>query len=150
MLGHAMRSTGVWTYGVVNLAHIIGVSSFFGSILILDLRLLGVWRAAQIASISVPTERVAGLGFWIAIISGLCLLATKGSEYASNPFLAIKFAAIALGALNVAILRASKMWKEHRLRALSDDEQLRLAAFGGASLFCWLSAMAAGRMIAYW
>ncbi len=150
MLGHAMRSSGVWTYGVVNLVHILGVSSFFGAILILDLRLLRVWMATPIASISTPTERVAGVGFWIAITSGLCLLATKGGEYASNPFLVIKFGAIGLGALNVAILRASKIWKEHRLRELSDAEQSRLAVFGGASLSCWLIAMAAGRMIAYW
>lgn len=150
MLGHAMRSTGVWTYGVVNLAHIMGVSSFFGSILILDLRLLGVWRTTPIASISVPTERVAGLGFWIAIASGACLLATKGSEYAGNPFLAIKFGAIGLGMVNVALLRASKVWREHRSRELSEDEQSRLAVFGGVSLFCWVSAMVAARMIAYW
>lgn len=150
MLGQAMRSTGVWTYGVVNLVHILGVSSFFGSILILDLRLLRVWRRVALASISEPAERVARVGFGVAIVSGLCLLATKGSEYAGNPFLAIKFGAIGLGMLNVALLRASKVWKEHRLRELSEDEQRGLAWSGGVSLFCWLGAMAAGRMIAYW
>jgi hypothetical protein len=150
MLGHAMRSSGVWTYGVVNLVHILGVSSFFGAILVLDLRLLRVWRGVPLAAISGPTVRVAQAGFSLAMVSGICLLATKGSEYAANPFLLIKFGAIALGILNVALLHASAAWKEQARRELSGEEQMRLALFGGISLFSWLSAVAAGRMIAYW
>jgi hypothetical protein len=40
-LGHVMRESGVWTYGIVNLVHILGVCCLFGSVLILDLRLIG-------------------------------------------------------------------------------------------------------------
>ena len=38
-LGHAMRSSGVWTYGIVNLIHIAGVATLFGCVVVLDLRL---------------------------------------------------------------------------------------------------------------
>ena len=41
-LGHLMRESGAWTYAVVNLAHILGIATLFGSVLVLDLRLLGV------------------------------------------------------------------------------------------------------------
>ena len=44
-LGVAMRESGVWSYAVVNLFHILGVSTLFGSILVLDLRLLGISRS---------------------------------------------------------------------------------------------------------
>src|SRR5437867_1825808 len=47
-LGHAMRESGVWTYGVVNLVHILGVASLFGSVLVIDLRLLGFWRSTSL------------------------------------------------------------------------------------------------------
>ena len=40
-LGHVMRDNGVWFYGIINLAHILGVAILFGSVVILDLRLLG-------------------------------------------------------------------------------------------------------------
>ena len=43
-LGVAMRETGVWTYALVNLGHIFGISLLFGAIVVLDLRLLGFWR----------------------------------------------------------------------------------------------------------
>jgi hypothetical protein len=59
MLGHAMRNSGVWTYGVVNLFHILGVATLFGAVLVLDLRLLGLWRTVPIPSIAGPTVPVA-------------------------------------------------------------------------------------------
>jgi hypothetical protein len=90
------------------------------------------------------------VGFFVAAISGVCLLSTKATEYVDNPFLYIKFPAIGLGLLNVAILKSLPAWKQHKMRELSLREQSTLAVFGGISLFCWLTAITAGRMIAYW
>ena len=149
-LGHVMRESGVWTYGCVNLVHILGVSTLFGSVLILDLRLLGLWRNIALVAISKPTVRVAATGFIIAAISGPCLLATKATEYVGNPFLYIKFSAIGLGILNVIVLSRLSAWKQHKTRELSAREQSRLAVSGGISLACWLTAISAGRMIGYW
>jgi hypothetical protein len=149
-LGHAMRESGVWTYGLVNLVHILGVASLFGAILVLDLRLLGLWRNVALPAISEPVVPVATIGFVIALISGVCMLATKATDYVGNPFLYIKFPAIFLGLLNVLVLSSSSAWKEHKVRDLSQQEQSRLKMFGGISLICWITAITAGRMIAYW
>ena len=149
-LGHAMREHGVWTYGIVNLVHILGVASLFGSIVVLDLRLLGVWRKVTLPAISEPTVAVAAIGFVIAATSGVCLLATKATEYVGNPFIYIKFPAIGLGLLNVVALNSLSAWKQHKTRELSPQEQYKLAVMGGISLFCWLTAITAGRMIGYW
>ena len=149
-LGHAMRESGVWTYGIVNLVHILGVAALFGSLLVLDLRLLGVWRKVALASISEPTVPIATIAFFVAAASGVCLLATKATEYVGNPFLYIKFPAIGLGLLNVAVQNSSEAWRQRRTCELSAHEQSKLAVIGGISLFCWLTAIAAGRMIAYW
>jgi hypothetical protein len=145
-----MRSSGVWTYGVVNLTHILGVAALFGAIIVLDLRLLGFWRNVSIAAISGPTVPVAGIGFVIAAASGLCMLSTNGTEYVGNPFLYIKFPMIALGLLNVAALNFSSAWKARHERELSIKEESRLRIAGGFSLLCWLTAVSAGRMIGYW
>ena len=145
-----MRESGVWTYGVVNLVHILGVAALFGALLVLDLRLLGVWRRVALAAISEPTVPIATIAFFVAAASGVCLLATKATEYVGNPFLYIKFPAIALGLLNVVALNASAAWRDHKTRELSAREQSKLAVVGGISLFSWLTAVAAGRMIGYW
>jgi hypothetical protein len=149
-LGHAMRESGVWTYGVVNLVHILGIATLFGSVLVLDLRLLGAWRSIKLSSITRLLVPVASAGFTVAALSGVCLLATKTTEYVGNPFLYIKFPAIGLGLVNVALLNCVPAWKQHRYRELTTREQGMLAVFGGISLACWLTAITAGRMIAYW
>ena len=150
MLGHAMRESGVWTYGVVNLIHILGVASLFGSVLVLDLRLMGVWPKVPLPCVTKPTVPIAAGGFVIAAGSGIGLLATKATEYVGNPFLYIKFPAIALGILNVAALSFSRAWRERNDREPSSRELVQLRLAGCVSLVCWLTAIAAGRMIGYW
>ena len=149
-LGHAMRGAGVWTYGVVNLTHILGVSALFGSLLLLDLRLLGLWRRVPLSSIATPAVPLARAGFVVAAASGACLIVTNATEYAGNPFLLIKFPAIALGLLNVAFLETLSGWRERNARTPTIAESRRLALSGGTSLVCWSVAIASGRMIGYW
>jgi hypothetical protein len=149
-LGHVMRDNGVWFYGIVNLTHILGVATLFGSVVILDLRLLGVWSDAPLAVISRPTTRMAAVGFGIAAVTGAGLLATKATEYVGNPFLYIKIPVIGLALLNVFLLHHSSAWRAHKNRELTYTERRRLAAMGGTSLFFWLTSIGAGRMIGYW
>ena len=149
-LGHIMRDSGVWFYGIINLTHILGVATLFGSVVILDLRLLGFWADAPMAAISRPTTRMAAAGFGIAAVSGAGLLATKATEYVGNPFIYIKFPAIAVGLLNALALRLTPAWRARGRRELSHSENRQLAWMGGISLVCWLTAIGAGRLIGYW
>lgn len=149
-LGHFMRESGAWTYAVVNLAHILGVASLFGAVLILDLRLLGVWPQTPLASLADVASSVAAVGFGLAVTSGVGLLSSNATDYVNNPFIYIKFPAVALGFVNAMLVRRSRAWKARHARELSPKEQRQLAWMGGASLACWLTAITAGRMIGYW
>src|SRR5258708_38193763 len=106
-LGDVMRENGVWFYGIINLTHIVGVATLFGSVVILDLRLLGFWPDAPLAAISRPTTRMAAAGFGIAAVSGAGLLPTKATEYGSNPVLSLKITAIGLALLNRFLVHRS-------------------------------------------
>jgi hypothetical protein len=149
-LGHLMRSTGVWTYAVVNLLHLFGIALLFGCILVLDLRLLGAWRSVPLVWLSRPTVTLAGFGFALAAITGVGLLATKATEYVGNPFLFIKFPAIALALLNVALVHRSAAWRAHYSRYLTREEHVRLGVHAAVSLTAWTTVVTAGRMIGYW
>jgi hypothetical protein len=150
ILGHAMRNSGVWTYGLVNLTHILGVSALFGSVLALDLRLLGLWRDVPLVSVSGTTLPIARVGFVVAVVSGVGLLATKATEYVGNPFLLIKFPAIAIALINVVVIERLPAWKARAVREPHGAERRQLAIAGAVSLVSWLTAVAAGRMIGYW
>jgi hypothetical protein len=143
-LGHLMREAGVWTYAAVNLIHILGVATLFGSVLVLDLKLLGMWPRITLRTVSEPTVPIAVIGFLIAAISGAGLLATKATEYQGNPFFYIKFSAIGLGLLNALLLNRLPEWRERDARTPA----LKMA--GAISLLCWFIALSAGRLIGYW
>jgi Family of unknown function (DUF6644) len=149
-LGELMRSSGVWTYGVVNLVHILSVATLFGSVLVLDLRLLGAWRRVPLAALEQPTIPLALTGFACAALSGLCMITTNATDYRGNPFVPIKFAAIGLGLLNVVVLQFLPAWRARHADPLPLNDRRALAVAGGASLACWVAAAAAGRMIGYW
>ena len=129
-LGMFMRGSGPWTYPVVNLIHILGVATLFGAVLILDLRLLGVWRRAPLPPITTVAAPVAMAGFGLAAASGVCLLAANALEYENNPVLLVKFSAIGLGLVNAIALRRTAAWRAHATRDLSDSEARRLARHG--------------------
>jgi len=149
-LGHAVRSSGIWSYAILNLVHIVGVATLFGAILILDLRLLGLWQRIPIAAVAAPAVPLAAGGFATAAATGIAMLTTNATDYVGNPFLLIKFPAIALGLVNVLVLRTLPAWRHALTRAPQGRERGQLAIAGAASLTCWSAALAAGRMIGYW
>ena len=93
---------------------------------------------------------MAASGFVVAATTGVGLLSANATEYAGNPFLLIKFTAIPLALLNAILTSRLPAWRARGSRELSASEQRRLAVVGGISLTCWLTAVVAGRMIAYW
>jgi hypothetical protein len=149
-LGEVIRGAGVWAYAVVNLVHVVGIATLFGSVVTLDLRLLGLWRRVPLAALTAPLVPAASAGFALAVLSGLCLIAANGSEYVGNPFLLIKFPAIAVALINVAVLSQSRAWKERAALRPGAALPRSFAVAGGVSLLAWLTAIAAGRMIGYW
>ena len=54
------------------------------------------------------------------------------------------------GLANAMALRLTSGWQARAVRELSADEERRLAWMGAASLVSWVTAIAAGRLIAYW
>lgn len=143
-MARALKS-GPWVYPLVNLAHLLGVALLLGAIAALDLRLMGLWQDAPVPALARATVPVAGAGLALALLTGPALLTVRATEYVENPFLWTKFGAVALGLANLAALRRSAAW-----RNVAAGGGRRLAVAGAVSLAAWLSAVSAGRMIAYW
>ena len=149
-LGRIMREAGPWTYAIVNLMHIIGIASLFGAILVMDLRLIGLWRRVPLRPLADVAVPIARSGFVLAVATGIGLLASNATEYDGNPFLLIKFPAIAIGLLNAVVLTRSAAWRAALDGISTAGDVRRLGLMGGVSLASWLMAVTAGRMIGYW
>ena len=121
----------------------LGIALLVGAIAVLDLRLVGLWRSVPVAMLARPTIAVAATGLAIAVPSGAALLTVQAGEYLANPLLFVKFAAILVGLINILALRMAGDWT-------SAGRTKRQAAAGLLSLMAWLTALIAGRLIAYW
>lgn len=137
-----------WAYPLVNALHILGIGLLLGSILPLDLRLIGLWSAVPVAPLWTVLTRCAATGLLLAVASGVILFATSASEYARSPLFLAKMPLVAAGAANALLLRRlAGAALEAMLRTNRVPRPARFAALVSMSL--WLSAMLLGRLVAY-
>jgi hypothetical protein len=149
-IGHFMRESGPWTYAWVNVVHVLAVAALFGSVLVVDLRLLGFGRRLSLSSIAAAATPITAAAVCVALASGWMLLTTKATAYNDNPFLLIKLPVVALALVNASLIRLSSAWRASRTRELLPPERRQLAVMAAISLSCWLTAIVCGRMIGYW
>ena len=147
-LAVALRNS-VWSYPLVNAAHILGVALLVGSIVPLDLRLLGTWRSVPLAPLWSVLTRTAGIGLFVAIIFGVLLFITRATEYvASNLFIA-KMLVVAIGTANVVALRILLPAQASKIAASHEKSPAHLRFAAGLSLATWLTALTLGRLVGY-
>jgi hypothetical protein len=150
-LSEYLRSLDIWTYGVLNLVHILGISTLFGSVLLLDLRLMGLWRSIPLPLVIRPTVPLAAIGFVLAAASGSLMFSFNTTNYHGNPFLYVKLPVIVVALINVAIIQRLAAWRRARTGAPSEPRDSRvLAICGTTSLLTWTTVITCGRMIGYW
>ena len=135
----ALRES-TFAYPLVNTLHILGIALLFGSIVALDLRLIG-WRreAGQADRIARLLQPVAVAGLLAAIPAGLLLFATDARAYAAAPLFQAKMVLIALAVANAIWLRAID-WRERRRT---------VGLWAAASILLWMGVIVCGRLIGY-
>ena len=144
-LGHVMRSSPA-LYPAVEILHILGFVVLVGSILALDLRVLGLGRAIAIQPMAQLLLPMSRFGFLLAISMGFLLFSADAAHVVRNPAFQAKLLLIAAALVNIVIAHVGP-WRHIAL--------WRAEASGGAkvtalvSLVLWPSAVCAGRLIAY-
>ena len=138
----------LWGFPCAEVFHIVMTGGFFGAVLLMDLRLLGLHRLFSLDALMKRLVPYIGLLFAGVLISGCLLLLFMPAEYAGNPALQLKFVLILIGGLNALLmhkilLRNYAVWPE----ALPMPIAVKLGA--GFSLLVWMGCLACGRMVAY-
>jgi uncharacterized membrane protein YtjA (UPF0391 family) len=129
-------------YLFVNAAHILGIGLLLGSILPLDLRVLGFFRRFPLEVLRSFLVRNAAVGLTLAIVTGIWLFSVKPAEYLANTAFRWKMVFLVIALLNAAFqhrgesARAFELTRATRVRAV-------------LSLCLWLSALLAGRWIGF-
>ncbi len=134
---------------IIQTVHILGVTAVMGSIVMIDLKVLGLALPGQ-----GTRELVRRLMPWlwyglpVQAISGLTLVLARPLRYAVNPVFGLKFTmlapAIVLAAVfHLATIRDPYFWE----RSLGRRASARVIA--ALSLLLWIGVVFAGRWIAY-
>ena len=132
-----------WAYAGVNAVHIFAIALLVGSIVPLNLRLLGAWRGIPREAVVRVLAPVAASGLILALFTGTLLFSVRAREYSGIGFLQIKLSFIAIGIFSALALCLSHGF------LLKDAPRARLVGHAVLSTVCWLGALACGRLIAF-
>ena len=139
----------LWVYPIVESLHVLTLSLFLGTAVMLDLRLLGVtMRRVPVSEAARRLLPWTAAGFALMVISGALLFYAIPVRTYLNIFFRIKVVMLILSGLNVwcfhsTVYRRVAEWDLDPV----PPRGARVAA--ALSLLLWAGIVVAGRMIAY-
>jgi hypothetical protein len=136
-------------FPLIESVHVLSICLVVGSILMVDLRLLGL------ASVSRPVSRVTSgilpltwCAFAVAVASGFLLFISNATKYLANGYFVAKILLILAAGLNMAVFHAisardQPTWENEK------NLPLRARLAGGLSILLWISVVTCGRWIGF-
>jgi hypothetical protein len=151
-LASAIRDS-TWLFPAIEASHLLGLALLGGTVLIVDLRLLG-WglRRQTVADVATGVRGWMTAGLIVMLTSGALLFASEAMKcYDSGPF-RLKMLSLALALLFTFTIRrrhlARAMHTTHANSEIATGRKDRLVAM--ASLSLWSSVGLMGRAIGFW
>ena len=133
-----------WLFPGAEIFHFIGLCLLIGSLLMVDVRLLGF--ASEVSMDAVyKFLPIAVLGFLINLFTGILFFFNDPFRYYPNIAFRIKLVLILLAGINAMYF----MVTAHRHPDLTSKGDTRLKAVAALSLLLWFSVIVCGRMIPY-
>jgi hypothetical protein len=129
--------------------HVLAITLVLGSIVVVDLRLLGVAsRNRPVTRLIREVLPVTWVAFAVAVITGGTLFTSNAIEYAKNFPFQMKMLLLVIAGLNMVAFhfltyRSVAQWDE----AATTPTAARVA--GGLSITLWLAIVAFGRWIGF-
>ncbi len=136
-------------FPLIESVHVLAICLVVGSILVVDLRLLGLAsidrRVSRVTSGILPLTWSA---FAVAIASGSLLFISNATKYLENGYFDAKIILICLAGLNMAIFHAISA-KDLPKWENETTPPLRARLAGGLSILLWVSVVTCGRWIGF-
>jgi hypothetical protein len=139
-----LQSGSIWAYPTILTMHTIGMMILAGVTGIINMRILGIGTSIPIR----PLERLYPLmwfGFWINLVTGTILLIADATTKLTNGDFYVKMIFVFAGVVLLKVTR-KKVFGFAELEKTLPPGAKTLAWI---SLFCWVGAITAGRLLAY-
>lgn len=149
--GSALAATirnSLYLFPLIESFHVVGLAMVFGTIAIVDLRLLGI------ASTHRPFSRVMSevvkwtwAAFALTATTGLLMFVTNATVYYDNVYFRSKMALLAIAGLNLALFELTMRRTIHRWDR--DAAPLSGKTAAALSLVLWIAIICCGRWIGF-
>ena len=138
------ESPSLWAFPFVLIVHAWGMGFLAGTSAAMDLRVLGLLRTIPFPAMArfLP---FAWIGLWINAVSGVLLLIAYPSKALTNPLFYFKLFCIAAAVVLLRLLTRGVL----RRTPEPVPVPLKFRRMAGISLALWVTAITAGRLLAY-
>jgi hypothetical protein len=139
----------IWMFDIFETVHTLGIILVAGTIMLVDLRLLGMGLRRE--PVSDVVSRIVPWTLWgfvLMFLTGGLLFCAEAVRLYTSPAFRIKLVLLMLAALNafvfhVTVYRSAAEWNQAAVTPV------RARVAGLLSLLLWIGIIAAGRAIAY-
>ncbi len=141
--------TSLFAFPLIEAAHVIAITLVFGTIAVVDLRLLGVASGHRpYTKLSSELLKWTWLFFALAVITGGLMFISNAVVYFNNTPFRIKMVLMLLAGINMAVFqllteKSVKLWDDRPMAPAAG----RIAAI--LSLCLWIGVICAGRVIGF-
>ena len=146
-LGVAMRQW-LWLYPAVEVVHLAGIALLVGSIVVLDMRLLGFSRTLPVRRLAAHVLPWTLGSFALILPSGLAMFVAHAGDLIASPVFALKMCLIMAAATNAAVFHAG-VFRGAAAWDVGAPPPAAARAAAALSLALWISVIACGRLLAY-
>lgn len=139
----------LWAFPTIETVHVIALVTVLGTLLVMDLRLLGLASSnVAVTRMSKDTLPWTWGAFVLAAITGTLLFASKASTYMVNPYFLVKMSLIVVAGLNMLYFHF-KVYKT--VENWDESPHIPSGAKWAAamSLIFWLVIVFCGRAIGF-
>lgn len=137
-----------WLFPTIETVHVFALVLVIGSIMTVDLRLLGLTnRDRPFSELAAEMLPWTWLAFSFAAIAGLMMFSSKAIIYYGNIPFRLKMCCLLLAGINMVLFQWVGVRQLHLWDKARPPWSAKLA--GGASLVLWTAIVAAGRWIGF-
>lgn len=146
-IAKAMREN-LWLYPSVEIVHIVGFTILVGSIVMFDLRVLGLSRTIPVRALGRHLLPWTFGALLLILPSGLLMFSAHAADFLGNRAFQVKMGLILAAAINAAMFhtgpyRTVESWDT----GVAAPALARLSV--AASILIWICVIACGRLLAY-
>jgi len=137
-----------WLFPFIETVHVLALTVVFGSVVMMDLRLLGIGsKDRAVSEVITTTWPWTWIAFAITATAGSLLFSSKATTYYVNLPFRIKLVCLGLAGVNLLIFHLLTARRMARWDRGTPPTVARLA--GAVSLMLWIVIVATGRWIGF-